>query len=102
MRFGPKCEDGSLPVFSVDTEEQAKELLSLACETNGAGEYVARELLHRQTLDNLKAFSDRLAATWEWLKTKNGPFPQPPSIFWVMEEHAKANPTPVRRRRKAK
>ena len=32
------------------------------------GEYIARELVHEQTLDNLEAFSERLAATEKMLK----------------------------------
>ena len=47
-------------MFSTDTEEEAKALISLACEKNMAGDYIARELAHEQTLENLQAFSDRL------------------------------------------
>jgi len=47
-------------VFSTDTEEEAKALICLACEKNMRGEYIARELVHEQTLENLQAFSDRL------------------------------------------
>ena len=47
-------------MFSTDTEEEAKVLLSLACEKNMTGDYIARELAHEQTLENLQAFSDRL------------------------------------------
>jgi hypothetical protein len=55
---------GSLPVFSVETEEQAERLLTIACPTNLRGEYIAEELAEHQTLDNLAAFSDRLAETF--------------------------------------
>lgn len=68
MRFGPKCEDGFLPVYSVDTEEEARDLIVLACETNGHGEYIAKELVMSQTLENLKAFGKRLKKTHEWMK----------------------------------
>lgn len=43
------------------TEEQAKELLTLACRTNHHGEYIAQELSENQTLENLYAFGARLA-----------------------------------------
>lgn len=66
--YGVSVPEGSLPVFSVDTEEEARLLLATACETNLAGEYVARELATEQTIDNLFAFSDRLADTWARLK----------------------------------
>ncbi len=61
---------GHLPVFSVDTEKEAKDLIVLACETNGRGEYVARELVMEQTLDNLERFSDRLAKAWAFMQAR--------------------------------
>jgi len=70
-------------VFSVDTEQEAKELLTLACETNVRGQYLARELVFDQTLDNLQAFSNRLDRTYEWMKSKHkdpAKFPRPPSV----------------------
>ena len=63
--FGSEVPKGHLPVFSTDTEEEAESLIVLACETNLDGDYIARELARNQTLDNLQAFSDRLAETWE-------------------------------------
>lgn len=50
-------------MYSVDTEEEARALITLACETNAAGEYIARELIEEQTLDNLIAFGERLEKT---------------------------------------
>jgi hypothetical protein len=47
-------------VFSVENEEEARQLITLACSTNYSGEYIARELVEEQTLDNLNAFSKRL------------------------------------------
>lgn len=67
MRYGRTLEDGFLPVFSVNTEEEAKRLLVLACPINLEGEYVAAELVHEQTFENLQAFSDRLASIWQML-----------------------------------
>ena len=60
MRFGPKCEDGFLPVYSVADEEEAKALLTLACSTNFDGEYIAKQLVMEQTLENLESFSAQL------------------------------------------
>ena len=54
-----------MPCYSVDTEEEAKQLLVLACSTNAAGEFIARELVQEQTLDNLEAFGNRLNELWE-------------------------------------
>lgn len=60
MRYGRSVEDGFLPVMSVDTEEEAKSLLTLACQTNYEGEYIARELVAAQTMEHLSAFGQRL------------------------------------------
>jgi hypothetical protein len=65
VRFGPKCPRGFLPVFSVNTAEEAERLLVLACQTNIDGEFIASELVEEQTLPNLYAFGDRLAAMYE-------------------------------------
>lgn len=69
VRFGPKCEEGFLPVYSVDTPEEAI-LLTLTCPTNVAGEFVARELINEQTLDNLEAFGERLARAHKILRKR--------------------------------
>jgi len=60
VRYGRSLEPGFLPVYSVDTEDEAKRLLVLACPRNYDGEFVARELVDAQTLENLEAFADRL------------------------------------------
>ncbi len=48
MRYGRTCEKGFLPVYSVDTEEEARMLLMLTCSTvkegPQAGEFYADEL----------------------------------------------------------
>lgn len=72
MRFGLKCPPGFLPVFSVRNREEAEKLLIMACPTNINGEYIAPELAEVQTLDNLYAFGDRLAALYEQHIVKEG------------------------------
>lgn len=51
----------------MQTEEEAKGLIILSCDTNSKGEYVARELVREQTLENLRKFSDRLQENWDWM-----------------------------------
>lgn len=72
MRYGrgamPK---GFLPVFSVNTEEEAQKLLTATCQTNTNGEFYSRELAHDQTLETLQAFSNKLADVYERM-TKRG------------------------------
>lgn len=48
-------------MFSVDTEDEARRLLIAACPRNLDNEFVAPELHEEQTLDNLRAFGERLA-----------------------------------------
>lgn len=60
MGVGRVPTKGSLPVYSADTEEEAKRIVVLTCGTTADGEYFARELAEEQTLENLGAFSDRL------------------------------------------
>jgi hypothetical protein len=52
-------------VFSVNTEDEAKMLLTLACQTNMQGEYIAKELVEEQTVENLSAFGTRLGEIYE-------------------------------------
>lgn len=61
VSYGRSCPRGHLPVFSVADEDEAKDLIVAACPTNINGDYVATELAEEQTLENLYAFSDRLA-----------------------------------------
>jgi len=70
VRFGSKCPPGFLPVYSVDTKEEAQQLLVAACERNVDGEFVARELAHEQTLDNLYSFGARLKAIHEAIQDR--------------------------------
>ena len=56
-------DGGFLPVYSVDTEEEARALLVLACGTNAGGEFVARELVEDQSLEMLTSFGERLERT---------------------------------------
>ena len=55
-------------MFSTDTEKQAHSLIVAACETSQAGDYLARELVTDQSIENLEAFSDRLAVVAERMK----------------------------------
>jgi hypothetical protein len=57
--------DGSLPVFSVETEQEAEYLIVIACPRDTEGEHYARELAQEQTLENLVKFSDKLQECWD-------------------------------------
>jgi hypothetical protein len=63
VRFGRSVPNGFIAVYRVETEAEAKALLVLACSTNLDNEFVARELVEKQTLDNLDAFGARLEQT---------------------------------------
>lgn len=50
-----------MPVFSVNTDEEAQALIVAACPRDiETGEHYARELVVEQTLENLWKFGDRL------------------------------------------
>jgi hypothetical protein len=65
--------DGWLPVYSVDTEKEARALLVFSCQTNADGEFVARELVGEQTVENLVAFGRRLAEAECLMKSPKTP-----------------------------
>lgn len=70
MRYGRTAEPGFLPIYSVDSAVEARDLLIAACETNLDGEFVARELAQEQTLENLYAFGRRLADVHDRIKQR--------------------------------
>lgn len=65
MGYGRVTPEGKLPVFSCDTEEEAKSLIVLTCPRGSDGNYYARELVEKQTLENLVKFSDKLQEYWD-------------------------------------
>lgn len=68
MGYGVTVPEGYLPAYSVDSEWEAHKLITLACEMNMRGEYIAKELAQEQTLENLDAFGERLHKAWIFLK----------------------------------
>jgi hypothetical protein len=60
VRYGRTCPEGFLPIFSVETEDEAERLLTAACKRGRDGDFIAPELVHNQTLENLYSFGDRL------------------------------------------
>ena len=60
VRYGRTCPEGFLPVYSVDTEEEARRLIAATCKMGWDGKYYAPELAEEQTLETLLAFGDRL------------------------------------------
>lgn len=68
MDFGRSLPHGRLAVFSVSTEEEAQKLITLSCAQNLQGDYVARELVEDQSMENLQLFSNKFARAHEILK----------------------------------
>ena len=58
-------------MFTTNNREEAVQLLTLACGTNKAGEFVARELAETQDLERLNKFSQRLAGIYKILHHQN-------------------------------
>lgn len=59
-------------MFSVDTEDEARTLIVMTCPRDDHGIYYARELVHEQTLENLQAFSDKLARAYDTMQKRKG------------------------------
>lgn len=68
VEYGTVVPKGFLPVYSVDTEKEARELLTFACQTNLRGQFIAKELVEDQTIENLFLFGDRLAKCHDLMK----------------------------------
>lgn len=68
MRFGRKCPKGFLPVFSVDTEEEAERLLVMSCSRDMDGSFYSNELAAEQSLERLRAFGKKLATNYDRMK----------------------------------
>lgn len=69
--YGRVTPEGKLPVFSVDTEEQAKMLIIMTCPRDMEGNHYARELAREQTLENLALFSDKIQTCWDAWQSVN-------------------------------
>lgn len=87
MKFGRSCPKGFLPVFSVDTEAEAKELILLCCPKDAAGNFYARELTVEQNIENLAAFGDKLSKGYAFLQQqKEEARKRQPFLFPEMNE----------------
>lgn len=71
VTYGRKCPEGFLPVFSVDSEQEAIDLLTLTCPKNAMGQWFSRELAMNQSLETLDSFSDTLHEAYELMKLEN-------------------------------
>jgi hypothetical protein len=70
VTYGRRCPPGFLPAASVETEEDARELIERCCEMVTVGPsrevgFVAPELEEEQTLENLYAFGARLEKEYQ-------------------------------------
>lgn len=70
MCYGRRCPPGHLPVFSVNTEKEAEDLLLLCCSRGVDGKRYAQELAAEQSVNNLAKFSQKLAKGYEYLLGK--------------------------------
>ncbi len=68
MRFGTECPEGFLPVYSVETEEEAKSLIVGACSRGEDGFYYANELAQEQSLGKLSEFSFKLDRVYQHIR----------------------------------
>jgi hypothetical protein len=85
VTFGRTCPAGYLPAFSVDTEDEAKELIVRCCEAvwvrdehGGHFGFIAQELEQEQTLERLYSFGRRLAAEYSLMRSETMTEPKEP------------------------
>jgi len=57
VRYGIVCPAGFLPVYSVDTEEEARRIIIMTCSLHD-GEYYAESVAGLEGSERLKAFYD--------------------------------------------
>ena len=60
MRVGQVCPKGFLPIYSVDTEEEAHRLVEITCPRNPDGTYFSRHLAEGQSIERLFEFGEQL------------------------------------------
>lgn len=82
MRAGRRVPRGFIPVYSVDTEEEARDLIVLTCSSDGHGGYFNADLAAAREkpattiaemdaqLASLDVFSNRLDAMHDVLKKR--------------------------------
>lgn len=73
VTYGTVCPKGHLPVYSVNTELEAQQLIARCCEMVWVGRekrlgYIALELEDEQSLENLYSFGRRLDAEYHKMK----------------------------------
>ena len=61
-----------LPVMSVNSEEEARELLIATCSRGSDGHYYSDELAQEQSLERLEQFSQKLERTYAIIQSKKG------------------------------
>jgi len=61
---------GFLPVFSVNSEEEARKLIVATCSRGADGKFYSAELAVVQTLDVLEQFSRKLERVYSLMQQK--------------------------------
>lgn len=75
MRYGRgACPEGFLPIFSVNTEVEAKRLIAATCSLGLDGSYYSTEMARDQSLDQFARFGQKLALVYAHI-TANAPAP---------------------------
>jgi len=87
VRFGRgACPDGFLPVFSVDTDEEARKLIVATCSRDADGNYYSHDLAAEQSLERLNYLGEKMERVYRMLKKPaaqpdaKGGRPQTPTV----------------------
>ena len=73
MRYGRGAKpDGFLPVFSTNTEDEARQVIVGTCSRGLDGEYYSHDLAQDQTLENLECLGDKMERVYAMIRTRAG------------------------------
>lgn len=71
MRYGRGAvPQGFLPVFSTDTEEEARAVIVATCSRNRDGTYYSHDLAREQSIDQLFHLSAKMERVYANIRTK--------------------------------
>jgi hypothetical protein len=76
VRVGQVCPRGFLPVYSTDTEEEARRLVVMCCSLGAGGRYYANEVMGLDgdaRIEGFNAFGRRLAEAHARLRAAGAP-----------------------------
>ena len=74
MRYGRgACPEGFLPIFSVNSEDEAKRLLVVTCSLGPDRHYYSNEMAADQSIEQFARFGQKLARAYARFNVQDAP-----------------------------